>query len=134
MYTGTAKSVFDLLVCFLPEVFFTCPHDIYLVNSWKFPLVCTGCGTTWAIRTIDFAAPGTLKTFFALIPRFCTWCDVLISRIWLAYWYEQTNFHLYWWTCLYSGRHGRSHLPKLSHFSLFQADQLVKWFYIVIYR
>ena len=31
--TGPAKSDFDLLVRFLPEVFFTCPYDIYIVNS-----------------------------------------------------------------------------------------------------
>ena len=56
-FPGPAKSDFDLLVRFLPEVFITCPYDIYIVNSWKFPLVRTSCGTTWAIRTIDFAAP-----------------------------------------------------------------------------
>ena len=56
-FAGPAKSDFDLLVRFLPDIFFTCPYDIYIENSLKFPLVRTGCGTTWAIRTIDFAAP-----------------------------------------------------------------------------
>ena len=30
--SGLAKSYFDLLVRFLPEVFFTCPYHIYIVN------------------------------------------------------------------------------------------------------
>ena len=30
---GPAKSDFDLLVRFLPEVYFTCPYDIFIVNS-----------------------------------------------------------------------------------------------------
>jgi hypothetical protein len=29
--------------------FLICPYDMYTVNSCKFPLVHTGCGTTWAI-------------------------------------------------------------------------------------
>ena len=56
---GPAKSDFDLLVRFYLKQYFTCPFDIYKVNSWKFPLVRTGYGTTWAIRTIDFAAPAS---------------------------------------------------------------------------
>ena len=31
--SGPAKSDFDLLFRFLLEVFFTCPYDIYIVNS-----------------------------------------------------------------------------------------------------
>ena len=30
---------------------------IYIANSWKFSLVHTNCGTTLAIRTINFASP-----------------------------------------------------------------------------
>ena len=33
--TGPAKSDFDLLVRFYLKHFFTCPYDIYIVNSWK---------------------------------------------------------------------------------------------------
>ena len=44
-HTGPSKSNFDLLVHFWQKHLFTCPCDIYIVNSLKFPLVCTGCGT-----------------------------------------------------------------------------------------
>jgi hypothetical protein len=35
----------------------------------KFPLVCTGCGTTWAIQIVDFEAPGLFYHFNLLIPE-----------------------------------------------------------------
>ena len=54
---GRQNLILAYFPFFLPEVFFTCPYDIYIVISWKFPLVHTGDGTTWAIRTIDFATP-----------------------------------------------------------------------------
>ena len=56
-FAGPAKFAFDLLVRFYLMQIFTCLYDIYIVNSWTFPLVRTSCGTTWAIRTINSAAP-----------------------------------------------------------------------------
>jgi hypothetical protein len=47
--SGPAKSDFDLLVRF------------YLKH---FSLVRTGCGTTWAIRTIDFAGPENVVSLY----------------------------------------------------------------------
>ena len=52
---------------FLPEPFFTCTYEIYIVNSWKLPIIHTGSGTTWEIQTINFAAPA----LFAIIFLFC---------------------------------------------------------------
>ena len=54
---------FDLLVRFYQLQFSTCPYDNYIVNSGHISLVRTDCGTTWAIRTIEFATPAWTKMY-----------------------------------------------------------------------
>ena len=55
--TGVAKYDFDLLVRFFKMLFCTGLYDSYIVNPYKISLVRAGSGTSWAIRTMDFATP-----------------------------------------------------------------------------
>ena len=57
--SGVAKYDLDLLVRFFKIIFCTCPYDIYIVNPYKISLVRTSSGTSWAIRTMDFATPAS---------------------------------------------------------------------------
>jgi hypothetical protein len=79
---GPAKSDFDFLVCFYVKHFLTCPYD------WKFSLIPTGCGTTWAIRTIDFAGS-------AVQSELCLHCTLLNQYI---IW----NYPQKWWILVLS--------------------------------
>ena len=57
-----AKYDFDLLVRYIKMLFCTL-YDSYIVNPYKTSLVRTGSGTSWAIRTMDFATPVSVAVF-----------------------------------------------------------------------
>ena len=95
-HPGPAKSDFDLIVCFFTwSIFFYLSYDIYLVNSWKFPLVHTGCGTTWAIQTINFANLWTSTACSVCENNVCLW-----EQCWLSKMKKLSNLH--WWQCLWA--------------------------------
>jgi hypothetical protein len=61
--------------------FLTCPYDIYRVNYRKFSVVRTGCGTTYAIQTIDFCPSDiALKTVGQMELKLCSGNQIANGR------------------------------------------------------